>query len=136
MSGPARWTVAGASSVVAFALVLWMVRAASWGWLPSDDGDRWAVGTASGAVVAAAVLSALTWWTSRPASPSPLATSGPRVTQAADARDDAVIDQAVGHRVPHGTTSASATPSAGHLTQRAKGRGRSQIRQTGGDDHP
>ncbi|QIQ03614.1 hypothetical protein [Streptomyces liangshanensis] len=151
MSGPARWTVAAVLSVVAFALVLATVRAAPWGWLPKDDGDLWAVGTACGAVVAAAVLYALTWWNSRAAAPPVPAAPGRHVTQDADGRDDAVIEQTVGRRRPSvsGSDTAVGTPPStptgtppgpgsapvDSFTQRARGRGRSRIRQTGGDDH-
>ncbi|MEV7617108.1 hypothetical protein [Streptomyces sp. NPDC089799] len=129
MSGPVRWAAAGAASVVSFALAVWLVRALPWGWLPKDDGDRWAVATACGAVVAAGVLYGLTWWTSRggaPAAPG----GGRRVRQYADAGGDSVVEQTAGTRTRRRTPG---TPPE-HLTQRAKTRGTSRIRQTGGDD--
>ncbi|MFJ5548436.1 hypothetical protein [Streptomyces sp. NPDC093225] len=132
MSGPVRWTLAGSASVVAFTLVVWLVRAASWGALPTDDGDRWAVATAAGAVVAAAVLYALTWWTSR-ASGTPAAS--PRgVVQEARASGRAVIDQAARRRGPHPDDAhPNGRRPAGPVTQRATARGRARITQTGGD---
>ncbi|QNA72013.1 hypothetical protein C8250_008955 [Streptomyces sp. So13.3] len=134
MSGPVRKTVAAVSSVAAAVVVLWVVGTASWGWLPDDDGARWTVGTAVGAVVAAAVLFTLAAWASAPAVPAP-APGGRRVSQAADGRDDAVIEQAAGHRVPPAAVPGAAAP-LDEVDQRAKGKGRARIRQTGGDDQP
>ncbi|WP_030208003.1 hypothetical protein [Streptomyces sp. NRRL S-87] len=150
MSGPVRWTLAGSASVVAFALVVWLVRAASWGALPTDDGDRWAVATAAGAVVAAAVLYALTWWTSRAAGTPAAPPRG--VVQEARASGRAVIDQAAHRRGPrpgdahaddahaddaHPDGRRPGGPSrrrpAAPVTQRATARGRARITQTGGD---
>lgn len=128
MSGPVRWAAAGAASVVSFTLVVWLVRAVPWGWLPKDDGDHWAVATACGAVVAAGVLYGLTWWTSRGAAPATPG-RGRQVRQYADARDDSVIEQTACSRTRRHTTGMPPE----HLTQRAKARGTSRVRQTGGD---
>ncbi|MBK3584491.1 hypothetical protein [Streptomyces sp. PvR018] len=132
MSGSVRKALAAVSSVAAAVAVLWVVGTASWGWLPHDDGVRWTVGTAVGAVVAAAVLFTLTAWTS---APTASASGGRRVSQTADGRDDAVIEQAAGHRIPPAASPGAAAPED-EVDQRAKGRGRARIRQTGDDDQP
>ncbi|MEW2082021.1 hypothetical protein [Streptomyces sp. NPDC005283] len=134
MSVAVRRTVVALSSLVACALVVWTVRVAPWDWLPEDGGDRLTLGTGIGAVVAAAVIFALTSWIPPAAGPAPAAGGQPRrVTQIAEAEDWAVIEQAAGNRDTGGRTPRQAAP-ADALTQRATGRGRSRIRQTGGDE--
>ncbi|TXS31492.1 hypothetical protein EAO71_06500 [Streptomyces sp. ms191] len=123
-----RWVVA-ASSVAVFALVVAVVRAASWSWLPDGSTDRWALGAAGGTVVAAAFLFALT----RP-TPTPSGPESGDIEQIAEAGDGAVIEQTAGDR---GSRCAGSrrTTTAGRLRQRATGSGTSRIRQTGGSDN-
>ncbi|MCX5155882.1 hypothetical protein OG914_18020 [Streptomyces sp. NBC_00291] len=135
MSDPLRRTVAAVSSVAAFACVVWLVRASSWGWLPGDSGDRWALAATTGTVVAAALLFGLTRWGSPATSPAPTPGGGRSVEQIAEAGDQAVVEQIVGNRAPRRRGAGSVAP-ADRFRQRAKGTGSSRIRQTGGDDTP
>ena len=130
MSDPVRRWVVAASSVVVFALVVGIVRAASWSWLPDGSTDRWAFGAAGGTVVAAALLFALTRSTPRTSSNS----EGGDIEQIAEAGDGAVIEQTAGDRDTRRTGFGRNT-TAGRLRQRATGRGTSRIRQTGGSDN-
>ncbi|NNN33273.1 hypothetical protein HLK59_23515 [Streptomyces sp. S3(2020)] len=122
MSVTVRRTVVALSSVASFTLVVWVVRVIPWSWLPDDGGERLALGTGVGAVVATLVPFVLSSWTPPD---TPAAHSQPqRITQIADAADNAVIEQSGGAGTPSPTTPAAS------LVQRARGRGRSRIRQT------
>lgn len=118
MSGLARWITAAVASIATFAMVVIIMRSADWSWLPKDDGDKWSWAAGSGAVAAAAVLAGLGWWASQASGPN----TG-RVAQRAVARDEAEISQRAAGSPPGGR--------AGRVRQKAKGSGKSRIRQSG-----
>jgi len=122
MSVTVRRTVVALSSMASFTVMVWLVRVIPWSRLPDDGGDRLALGTGVGAVVATLVPFVLASWIPPD---TPAAHSQPqRITQIADAADNAVIEQSGGGSTP----SPTAPPAS--LVQRAMGRGRSRIRQT------
>ncbi|MFI1360631.1 hypothetical protein ACH4TV_44730 [Streptomyces sp. NPDC020898] len=122
MSITVRRTAVALSSLTAFVLVVWLVKVLPLGWLPEDGGDRLALGTGVGAVVATLVPFITAAWIPQDV---PAADGRPRrITQTADADDQAVIEQSAGGGQAGGTAPAES------LLQRARGRGRSRIRQT------
>jgi hypothetical protein len=61
----ARWLVATGATLLTFWVVLWVVRVASFSWLPQAEADRWVVAVGFATVAAAAVAAPTVWWAQR-----------------------------------------------------------------------
>ncbi|MFD4600893.1 hypothetical protein ACFWPQ_23065 [Streptomyces sp. NPDC058464] len=130
-----RWVVAVCAGAGSFVVCLWAARAASFGFLPRAEADRWVVATAFATTVAALVGTAAGWWAGHEGSPQAADGAGavrrPAVWQSATASDDARVTQVAGGRHP-GPGAPAERP--GRLAQRARAAGRSRITQVGGSD--
>jgi len=60
-----RWLVVVTVLVAVFGVCLWLLRFASWSWMPHATSDRWVVAAAFATVTAGAAGAAGTWWASR-----------------------------------------------------------------------
>lgn len=90
----ARWTVALVAGLVAFLVLLWLSRLASFSWLPHAESDRWVVDAGFAAVGAGVVATAAGWWAGREQETTP--EPGARVEQHARASGHARITQVGG----------------------------------------
>ncbi|WP_145968907.1 hypothetical protein [Streptomyces hyaluromycini] len=142
MQRAGRWVVAVCVGAGSFVVCLWAARAASFGFLPRAEADRWVVATAFATTVAALVGTAAGWWAGagqeeppdgRPPEAADGAGAGrrPAVRQSATASDDAQVTQVAGDRRPGSGASAE---RPGRLAQRARAAGRARITQVGGND--
>ncbi|MER6084438.1 hypothetical protein [Streptomyces sp. NPDC001833] len=125
MQRAGRWVVAVCVGAGSFVGCLWAARAASFGFLPRAEADRWVVATAFATTVAALVGAAAGWWAGAGAE------EAGGVRQAVTASDDARVTQVAGHRHP-GPGAPAERP--GRLAQRVRAAGRSRVTQVGGDD--
>ncbi|WP_406435712.1 hypothetical protein OHB00_16745 [Streptomyces sp. NBC_00631] len=125
MQRAGRWVVAVCAGAGSFVVCLWAARAASFGFLPRAEADRWVVATAFATTMAALVGAAAGWWAGA-------GTEGAgAVRQAVTASDDARVTQVAGHRRPG---PGAATDRPGGLAQHVRAAGRARVTQVGGDD--
>ena len=134
MARSLRWIVTGAATVAAFLLCLWLGRAASFGWLPRADADRWALAAAFAAVCAGVVGAAVGWWAGRP-EPPPAVRSERRVTQRARATGRARTLQVGGDRTAPGAPAPRTGDGPSEVRQEADASGHADVHQIGGDQH-
>ncbi|MEU6200241.1 hypothetical protein [Streptomyces sp. NPDC047061] len=135
MQRTGRWVVAVCVGAGSFVVCLWAARAASFGFLPRAEADRWVVATAFATTAAALVGTAAGWWAGHEGPPQAADGAGagrrPAVRQSATASDDARVTQVAGGRRP-GPGAPAERP--GRLAQRARAAGRARITQVGGND--
>jgi hypothetical protein len=135
-----RWAVVVVSTAVVFISCVWAVRSVSFGWMPSDDTDHWALAIAFAAAVAAAAATATAWWALRddsvPArSGSPERTSvNQKVDQKARARHLGEGAQIGGRLHVHGVTASGGAPA--RVARQAEASGSGRVTQIGGTGDP
>jgi hypothetical protein len=122
-----RWAVVVVSTAVVFISCVWAVRSVSFGWMPSDDTDHWALAIAFAAATAAAAATATAWWALREDSlPEPTGW----LEQKGKASDRGEVTQVGNHQHDRGGTAPGGTPA--RVAQEAEASGGGRVTQIGG----